>query len=271
MINNIQNPGSALGEAIGAEMEKALNSFLTVLVESQGNHFLSKSPVQNKNGIFKKLLMYDNFGTAYNVDAVIANESMQPIVLIESKYIRYKKHNRDKGSWICTAHPAIRRRYQSIRSSIAVLAGNWSSSSLTMLKSFDINIFLIPFSKNCELLAVHYIHFDWSEKEREIAQDAWQKYSALTMTQKSKIGEGMIQPIKKELEELVLNILDNTRPRSLRNIVIELHSTLGEVKAYQFSEIEQAITFLNEINLQEAFISKDSLTLFEPPPMSEDD
>ena len=155
MLANIQNPGSALGEAIGAEMEKALNSFLTKLVEKQGCHFLSKSPVQNKDGSQKKLLMYDKFGTAYNIDAVIANESMQPIILVESKYIRYKKHNRDKGSWVCTAHPAIRRRYASIRSSIAVLAGNWSSSSLTMMKSYDINIFLIPFRRICEIGRAH--------------------------------------------------------------------------------------------------------------------
>ena len=92
MNNNIQNPGSALGEAIGAEMEKALNIFLTNLVEERGYFFLSKSPTKNKMGKQKKLLMYDNFGTAYNIDSVIANESMQPMILLESKYIRYKKH-----------------------------------------------------------------------------------------------------------------------------------------------------------------------------------
>ncbi|MBN1901973.1 hypothetical protein JW926_11680 [Candidatus Sumerlaeota bacterium] len=166
----IQNPGSALGEAIGSEMEKALNVFLTNLVESRGYHFLSKSPIINKTGNQKKLLMYDKFGTAYNIDSVIANESMQPIILIESKYIRYKKHNRDKGSWICTAHPAIRRRYQSIRSSIAILAGNWSSSSLAMMRSFEINIFLIPFKRICELMRKYGIVFDWDEKDRITAK-----------------------------------------------------------------------------------------------------
>lgn len=89
MNDVIQNPGSALGEAIGSEMESALNSFLTNLVEERGYYFLSKSPNINKMGKQKKLLMYDNFGTAYNIDSVIANESMQPIIILESKYIRY--------------------------------------------------------------------------------------------------------------------------------------------------------------------------------------
>lgn len=271
MTDDIQNPGSALGEAIGTEMEKALNDFLTNLVESRGNHFLSKSPVKNKNGTPKKLLMYDNFGTVYNIDAVIANESMQPIILIESKYIRYKKHNRDKGSWVCTAHPAVRRRYDSIRSSIAVLAGNWSSTSLTMMKSFDINVFLVPFTKICDLLEKHKINFDWGEKDREMAKDAWKKYSTLTDAQKYEIGAEMVNVVKDELEILVLSILDDTLEREVNRITIELHSNLGEVKAYEFSTVDEAVEFLNTAELKEVFISSDLLTLFDPPPVIDDD
>ncbi len=271
MAGDIQNPGSALGEAIGAEMEKALNVFLTSLVESRGNHFLSKSPVRNKNGTPKKLLMYDNFGTAYNIDAVIANESMQPIILIESKYIRYKKHNRDKGSWVCTAHPAVRRRYDSIRSSIAVLAGNWSSTSLTMMKSFDINIFLVPFAKICDLLEAHGVNFDWGEKDRETAKAAWAKYSTLTDSQKYEIGVEMVNVVKDELETLVLSILDDTLERDVNRIAIELHSNLGEVKAYEFLTVEEAVEFLNTAELKEVFISSDSLTLFDPPPVTDEE
>jgi hypothetical protein len=266
MADDIQNPGSALGEAIGAEMEKALNDFLTNLVESRGFHFLCKSPVNNKNGTPKKLLMYDKYGTAYNIDSVIANESMQPIILIESKYIRYKKHNRDKGSWVCTAHPALRRRYASIRSSIAVLAGNWSSTSLSMIKSFDINIFLVPFTKICNLLEMHNINFDWGEKDRELAKDAWKKYSALTDVQKYEIGAEMVNAIKDELGTLVVTILDDSIEREVDRITIELHSNLGEVKAYEFSTVDEAVEFLNKAELKEVFISSDSLNLFDPPP-----
>lgn len=269
MADEIQNPGSALGEAVGAEMEKALNDFLTKLVESRGYHFLSKSPVKNKNGTPKKLLMYDNYGTAYNIDAVIANESMQPIILIESKYIRYKKHNRDKGSWICTAHPAVRRRYDSVRTSIAVLAGNWSSTSLAMMKSFDINIFLVPFTRICDLLETHNINFDWGEKDRETAKDAWKKYSALTEVHKSEIGIEMVNVVKDELEALVLSILDDTLEREIDRITIELHSNLGEVKAYEFKTVDQAVEFLNTAELKEVFISSDSVTLFDPPPITD--
>lgn len=215
--------------------------------------------------------MHDRSGTAYNIDAVIANESMQPIILIESKYIRYKKHNRDKGSWICTAHPALRRRYDSIRSSIAVLAGNWSSTSLAMMKSFDINIFLIPFSRICALLAEHNINFDWEETDRPAATEAWNRYSLLTDAQKSIIGVEMVSIIEKELGMLILKILDNTLERDISQISIELHSNLGEVKTYEFSNVEQAVEFLNTSELKDVFISSDSLTLFDTPSHSDED
>jgi hypothetical protein len=270
-MNNIQNPGSALGEAIGAAMENALNVFLTSLVEKRGYHFLSKTPIKNKDGSQKKLLMYDNFGTAYNIDAVIANESMQPIILVESKYIRYKKHNRDKGSWVCTAHPAIRRRYASIRSSIAVLAGNWSSSSLAMMRSYDINIFLIPFQMICELLEDHGIEFDWDEKDRNTATQSWDSYAKLTNAQKTKIGSEMVNIIKNDLEKVVLSILDDTTARVIKKILIELHSNLGEIKLYEFANVNDAVDFLNTVEFKHTFIISDSLTLFDPPPVFNDE
>lgn len=240
-MRNIQNPGSALGEAIGSQMEQALNAFLHDLCEEVGYHFISASVIEGK----KKLLMYDKFGTAFNIDSVIANESMQPIILIESKYIRYKKYNRDKGSWVCTAHPAIRRRYQSIRSSIAVLAGNWSSSSLAMMRSFDINIFLIPFERICDFLAQYDIVFKWGEKDRVTAQDAWQKYTQLKNAQQTAIGQEMVALIQGDLQALILRILDDAVQREIEKVTIELHSNLGEVKIHEFESVLEAIEFLN--------------------------
>ncbi len=271
MNSNIQNPGSALGEAIGAEMENALNVFLTNLVEKRGYHFLSKSPSQNKDGSQKKLLMYDRFGTAYNIDSVIANESMQPVILLESKYIRYKKHNRDKGSWVCTAHPAVRRRYASIRSSIAVLAGNWSSSSLAMMKSYDINIFLIPFARICDLLAKHGIEFDWDEKDRVTAVKSWKKYDALSNHQRGRIGVEMVKMVQNDLEKLVLSILDDSIERKIDKVSIELHSNIGEVKEYEFPNVIEAVKFLNTAEMKQVFITSDSITLFDPPPSFDDE
>lgn len=253
MKKTIQNPGSALGEAIGAEMERALNAFLEPLVEEVGYHFISKGLGESKTGKQKKLLMYDKFGTAYNIDSVIANSSMQPVILVESKYIRYKKHNRDKGSWICTAHPALRRRYTSIRSSIAVLAGNWSSSSLAMMNSYDINIFLIPFERIRDLLFAHDIEFNWLEKDRKAATSAWNRYVRLPETERASIGASMVDLIKDDLGKLILKILDDSTPREISKVAVELHSNIGEVKTYEFPSVTAAVDFPNTDELKQVF------------------
>jgi hypothetical protein len=266
MTKIITNPGSAIGEAIGAEMEKALNACLKPLAEELGYHFISQGLGESKTGKQKKLLMYDRFGTAYNIDSVIANASMQPVILIESKYIRYKKHNRDKGSWICTAHPALRRRYTSIRSSVAVLAGNWSSSSLAMMRSYDINIFLVPFERIRDLLFSYQIEFNWLEKDKAAATSAWDRYALLGEVERTGIGAAMVNLVKDDISGLILQILDDSAPREISKVAVELHSNIGEVKTHEFSTIAAAVEFLNTDELKQVFLTSDSLTLFDPKP-----
>lgn len=270
-MENVQNPGSALGEAIGAQMEIALNTYLTKVVNKYSCRLISKGQENPKTKKATKLLLYDNFGTAYNIDAVLANESMQPLILVEYKYIRYKKHNRDKGSWLCTAHNAIRRRYNSVRSSIAILAGSWSGSSIAMMKSHDINLFIIPFEKITALLKKQKIKFDWGEKDRHVASASWEKYSALTNRQKLKIAEEMISEIKPDLEAAIEKTLDNKTKRQIEKVTIEIHTNIGEVKRFEFANVEDALNFLEDFSFEEMLNHADSFTLFDKPEISEEE
>jgi hypothetical protein len=268
-MDNIQNPGSALGEAIGAQMELALNEYLAEVVGKYSCRLISKGQQNPKTKKTTKLLLYDGFGTAYNIDAVVANESMQPLILIEYKYIRYKKHNRDKGSWLCTAHNAIRRRYNSVRSSIAILAGSWSGSSVAMMRSHDINLFIIPFDRITELLKQHDIKFDWGEKDRHIAVESWEKFSSLSDLQKQKIGEEMIAQIKPDLEDAIEKILDDSTPRAVAGVMIEVYTNIGEVKRFKFETIHAALDFLEDFSFEEMLNNSDSFTLFDTPPVED--
>ena len=160
----IANPGSALGEAVGALVETEVNRILRPIVEENGCVYITVGQPNLRTLRPTKLLLKDASGNEYNIDSVIANSRMQPLVLIETKYIRYKKHNRDKGSWICTAHYSLRRTFPTIRKSIAVLAGSWSRSSLAMLESFDVSLFEVGFQKIVNTLLQYGIEFDWPKK-----------------------------------------------------------------------------------------------------------
>ena len=265
MSDNVQNPGSALGEAIGYHLEIALNEYIEQVAADYTCLLVSTGKLNRKTNKPTKLLLYDDFGIPYNIDAVITNSASQPLILIEYKYIRYKKHNRDKGSWICTAHSALRRSYNSVRSSIAILAGSWSMSSLAMLKSNDINVFLIPFKRICDLLAVHGIDFNWGEKDRDIALDSWARYSALSYQDKLAIAEEMIVGIKDQVERSIQNTLDETIEREVAGVVLEIHTNIGEVKIFKFETISDALDFLEDFTFEEIFDNANSFTLFNHP------
>jgi len=260
-----QNPGSAIGEAIGALMEAAINEFLAPLAQDQNARLLTKGPVSAKTGRPTKLIMYDDFATKYSIDGVIVNEENQPLILLESKYIRYTKHNRDKGSWVCHAHGKIRLRYSSVRSSIAVLAGNWSATSLKMMSTNNINLFVIPFDHIVTILAPRGIDFNWGEKDRHLAVIAWNKYSAISEEEQGRIGRQMIEPIKSSLAQLVESTLRDDVPRAIAKVVVEIYSNLGETKRFKFDSREAALSFLEDFTLTEMLDHSSSYTIFDLP------
>lgn len=260
---SIQNPGSALGEAIGVLIELALNRTLRPIAEANDCLYITTGLKNPKTNTDTKLLLRDANGIEYNIDSVIANKRLQPLVLIESKYIRYKKHNRDKGSWVCTAHQSLRKRFSSVRSSVAILAGSWSKTSKAMIKSADVTLFEIPFGTICDVLSRFGIDFRWEEKDRAKAYEAWGTFSALSQNQREKIGEQLLDVVKRDLAETISKVLDNTIPRTIKEVEIEVTTNLGEAKVYTFSTIEEALKFLQELDEEAILSTENSPSLFD--------
>ena len=107
------NAAAAFGEEIGKLFEDAIVKGLSDDVKARG---CTIKPRKMKNGT----------GNVYQIDAVIFDKDSNPLIIIDPKYIRYAKHNRDKGSWLCVAHYNLRKTFPTIRKSISSLAGRWS-------------------------------------------------------------------------------------------------------------------------------------------------
>ncbi len=54
---------------------------------------------------------------------------------------------------ICAAHHSLRRTFSTLRKSIVILAGHWSDSSKALMRSSDISLFEVGFSKTVNTLA----------------------------------------------------------------------------------------------------------------------
>ena len=245
-------------------MERALDGRLRTLTDRLGYHYLCSGSVIN--GEKKKVInLYDQHGIVYQVDSVIVSPDMQPLVVFESKYIRYKKHNRDKGSWICATHQAVRGRYQSIRKFIAILAGRWSAPSLAMMRSQNIVIYEVGFEAICNLLKSYGINFDWDEKDRNSAIHAYMTYEELSEEKKDEIGERMIKDVIEPLGETIRNTLNPCSSEEIEKISVELHSSLGAIREKVFDNVEDAIDFLSDIDVS-VFAISDTVKLTDNPP-----
>lgn len=244
----VTNGGSAIGEAIGDLLEEQVHKTFKEIEENNHVYFLTRYGKTKAGKESKKLLLPDEYGNEYNMDGLVINEGGVPLMLIESKYIRYKKHNRDKASWICNAHSAVRRFFPSIRSSVAVLGGNWSSTSLAMLTSYGVSYFMVPFNEISKILKDYKVDFEWEENDYDKALKAWDIFSSLSVDEKRIIGERMINIVKSELVEYVESVLDDTVIRELEKIVIEMHTNKNEVFKYIFDSKEETIEFLSNFD-----------------------
>jgi len=246
--NYVSNPGSALGEAIGALLEAEIHRILKPFAEENGCIYVTAGPVNEKTGKATKLILTDSDGNEFNIDSVIINNRFQPLILVESKYIRYKKHNRDKASWICTAHTKIRERYSTVRKSIAILMGSWSKPSKRLLQSFEVELFEISFDNICQTLKQYDIDYYWAEKDRQKAMESWQKFNHLSKCDQEQIAKKLISIVEKELRKSLQIALNESIPRKLSSVTLLIRSSRGEIHKRTFFTLDQAVNFMQSFD-----------------------
>ena len=120
-----------------------------------------------------------------------------------------------------------------------------------MIRSYDINVILVPFDNIAKILATKGIDFNWEEKEKEKAMLAWKKYDQLSHKEKIDIAIQMVDLIKDQLFDCLRQLLDNTLLRELQAVIIEILTNKGEIKKYRFENRDQAIEFLEKFSLED--------------------
>lgn len=261
-LEKVSNYGSKLGEAIGALIEREVNRILKPLAEENGCSYITAGRPNPRTGLSTLLKLTDAAGNEYRIDSVITNERLQPLVLIESKYIRYTKHNRDKGSWICTAHYSLRRTYPSVRKSIAIIAGSWSGSSKALMESFDVSLFEIGLQRIVKVLARYGVDITWKEKEREKVIAAWHHWQKLTDDDYNEIAREILSDIEPQLREALATTLSTTVAREITEIELTIETNLGESRRYIFNSIEEAMEFLENFDEEEIMNAEDAPPIF---------
>ena len=131
------------------------------------------------------------------------------------------------------------------------------------MKSADILLFEIPFSSICKVLNKFGIDFIWDEKERDKAYVAWNKFIALPDSQRMNIGDELILFIERDLESAITAILDNTIPRIIWKVEIQVTTSIGEVKFFKFDDFKAALDFFSDLDEIKILNTDDSPTLMD--------
>ena len=230
-MRTVSNAASALGEAIGKLIETSLIEGVKEEVLSRGYTIES---ARLKNGS-------DNI---YQIDAVVFDQENNPIILLESKYIRYKKHNRDKASWLCVAHYNLRKTYPTIRKSIAVLAGNWSRPSKSLLHSFGVEVIELPFEHTVRTLASFGIIFEWDEKDRETPLRSWEAYCSLDENRKKWLAINLTESIQDKIKISLTDTLDTNLDdiqQSISEVEVLLRTNRGEMILQSYKSVADSL------------------------------
>ena len=225
------NDASALGEAIGKQFETAIVDGLKPTV---ARHGCTIKPARLRNGT----------GNVYQIDAVIFDADERPLALIDPKYIRYTKHNRDKGSWLCVAHYNLRKTHLSLRKSIAILAGRWSKPSIALIRSFGVEVFQLHFDTMVEVLRDYGVDFEWREGDRETPRLALERYRQLSEKERSALGKqlaGSVLPDVSEAVDTVLGLDVDSIPQRVTEVEVLLKTNLNEMKLISRPTIAEAI------------------------------
>lgn len=241
----VRNTASALGEAVGKLIEDEIERILRPICQQCGYTYDRGGPRPDRRR-GKTLSMVNASGNEYRLDGIIEKPDGNPVVLVESKYLRYKKHNRDKGSWTCASHYSLRKTYPTIRKSIAVLSGRWSDPSKAFLQSFGIELYHADFPLMCSVMSDFGIGFNWPEDDRETPDRGWQTYLSLSEVERKTIGTRLLDSIREPLASSIRTTLESGEdwPQHLTEIELLLKTDRNEYFTQVFHSARDALQYL---------------------------
>lgn len=136
----------------------------------------------------ERIRWVNSYSLEHEIDFVIGTKE-KPIILIDSKYIKYQKHAREKANEIASMLISIRDAHPSVKLCIAVLAGNFTPGSKRILTDRGIHIFHITFETLTSNLRRYGLIIDWAEKDRLTAEKTWEIYHNLSEDELNQVAD----------------------------------------------------------------------------------
>ena len=249
-------PGSALGQAVGAMIEReCMKAVRRVLPATHELWSEEHMPPAYRGTLLR---VPDYTGKLWQIDGLVTNakEPLFPVAIVDPKYIQRTKWCYDKGGWLCTVHPQLRRTFSTLRGSVALLAGRWSPASIRVIEQHRIKVLRLPYEHIQEVMNSYGVNMGWRDEDSDWAAiPAFEAFSHLPPEDLARIPPQLMAPLVNELQGEVLGLLQG-RPRAIANIDLELTTNLGEYLRVEAKSLVDAKRLLDGLDLDEVLDRK---------------
>ena len=261
---------SHIGQLIGEAFEGAVIKLVKSHLRKNHPSFVLLRPEDGK----KLLTLVMPGGVKRQLDTVVAPiNSIDPVALLETKWLKDGRHWSDKGAWILQLRE-VRKRYPTIRGAAAILAGYWNEGVRVLLKKEGGGIEMVlvatddevyasiqpyldaAFGKKSFKLDVKQIRHRFPEEFVDMFDDfliSLKENGDLDKLAKqwfriNRVGADGKQSNGKELVEKAIDILLRplpTKPK-INSFEITLEIETGNLINRRFNDLEELLEFITQ-------------------------
>ncbi len=242
-----QSPSHRFGQIIGDLLEAALFEPLQEIATECGLYLDYKHLRSARGG--KKVTWKDSKGNLHDLDYVLeegGSETIRgrPKAFIETAWRRYTKHSRNKAQEMQGAIQPLAETYSHCHPFLGVvLAGKFTTGSLTQLTSHGFHILFYPYETVIDLFSRVGIDAGFDEDTPDVElQSKVDAYDALPASQKERLVASFRDVRQEELREFI----DGLRTVLSRLIeivfILPLYGTPTQVPT-----VEAAIMFITSL------------------------
>lgn len=239
------SPAHRFGQIIGDLLEEIMIPILQTFCDERGL-YLDKRGKRGKARKGKKVSWVDKFENNHDLDFVIEKGGSidvlgRPLAFIEAAWRRYTKHSRNKAQEIQGAILPVADKYGWDKPFLGViLAGVFTSGSITQMKSSGFDIALFPYDSIVKAFLAVGIKTDFDEDTSDVIfKKTIKKIETLKVADRAKLKKHLVDS-NKDLLNNFFGRLQSTLDRQIEKVIlIPLYGQQNE-----FVMVADAIAFV---------------------------
>jgi hypothetical protein len=280
------SPSHRFGQIIGDLLEEIMTPQFQSFCRERGL-YLDKKGIRGDAREGKKVSWIDKYGNSHDLDFVIEkggskNIRGRPLAFIEAAWRRYTKHSRNKAQEIQGAILPIAEKYDWDKPFLGViLAGVFTSGSLTQMKTSGFEVALFPYESIVAAFASVGITANFDEETPDtIFQNTINQIEAMPMQIREQLKQHLVDSNQALLDKFFSELQATLDRQIYQIILIPLHgqqnefATVAEAIAYvtnyredelregEFKKYEVIVRYSNDDKIDATFQNKDKAVAF---------